>query len=86
MNTQEHIREVWGTANDEPPLDLIFAQHNLQKLSLASPHNYAHLLECIAHQLGNAEQILVRNADRPGIGRYFSEIAAARAMLRRARH
>jgi len=66
---------------DEAPLDLIFAQHYLQKLNLVSPQNLGSMSAFIAHQLDVAEEILTESDAYPCAARYLEEIAEARKRL-----
>lgn len=66
---------------DEAPLDLIFAQHYLQKLNLVSQQNLGSMSAYIAHQLDIAEEILTASDAYPCAAKYLEEIAEARKRL-----
>lgn len=86
MNAHEIAKDFPAVAEDDVPLDLVLARHNLQKLNLASSLNEPHLRACIAHQLGLAEQRLLRRGGGAGNLRHLEEIAAARQTLERHSH
>jgi hypothetical protein len=69
---------------DEAPLDLIFAQHYLQKLNLVSKQNFDSMSACIAHRLNVAEKLLTGSDCYPCAGKYLAQIAEARARLDKA--
>jgi len=70
-----------STVADEAPPELVIAQHHLQKLALAAPHNQHQLQQCIDHQLRKAEQTLIERARHPGTRVYLAQIADARIAL-----
>ena len=86
MKPFETDHDAVFAGDDEAPLDLCFAQHNLQKLNLVSRHNAPHLCACIAHQLGRAEQILLERRRNPRTVVHLEEIARARRALERFTH
>lgn len=67
-------------ALDEAPLDLVFAQHYLQKLNLVSEQNLGSMSAYIAHQLDVAEEVLAASVD-PCADKYRHQIAEARQRL-----
>jgi len=66
---------------DEAPMDLVFAQHYLQKLNLVSPQNRGRMSEYIAHQLDIAEEMVTASDRYPCAGKYLAQIAEARKRL-----
>jgi len=70
-----------STSLDEAPLDLIFAQHYLQKLNLVSEQNLGRVSEYIAHQLDVAEQLLTGSDCYPCAAKYLAQIEEARKRL-----
>jgi len=66
---------------DEAPLDLIFAQHCLQKLNLVSQQNLGSMCDHIAHKLDVAEEALTCAGCNRCADKYLPQIAEARKLL-----
>jgi hypothetical protein len=81
MDGYDALFSATASALDEAPLDLVFAQHHLQKLGLVSPHNIGRVREYILHQLDAAESLLTCGNGYACAEKYLAQIAEARKVL-----
>jgi hypothetical protein len=81
MDGYDALFSASANALDEAPLDLVFAQHYLQKLGLVSPHNLGRVCEYIRHQLDTAESQLTCGSATACADKYLAQIAEARRLL-----
>jgi hypothetical protein len=89
MDTLEISASANPGAENEAPLELLFAQQNLLKLgmyALYSPESADYLRECIAYELERAEKILLARMGCADVERHRNAIIAARNALDRSKH
>lgn len=86
MDGYDSLFSPMSGALDEAPLDLIFAQHNLQKLNLVSQQNRGSMRDCIAYQLDSAEEVLTGSHRHEAAAKYLAQIAEARQRLVAGKH